>query len=335
MDTYEGASVVHTQQFTPDWCGKLFRRADVLKKMIELEAKGKLRYHPILSRELCDLREQFANKLIITFFFEESTRTRTSFEAAAHKWRMRVISTANAQFSSVAKGESLSHTVKMLSGYYPDAIVMRFKNTGEAEQAARISSAPIINAGDGRGQHPTQALLDLYTIEREVGRLTDLTIVMVGDLANGRTIHSLAYLLAKYSRLRIIFVAPQQLRIAENIKEYLGDKRVQFEELDSLQDAMRQADVVYATRIQKERFGGDMDKFNRVKGLYVIGNEQMSWLKPEAVLMHPLPINSEDPEILPEVENHPQQRYILQAQNGLWVRMALLECVVTGDCFKQ
>ncbi len=327
---YQGKSMIHTQQFTSAWCGKLFNRASQIQHMLELEAENKLMYHPALKRELEDLRGLYSNKLVITFFYEESTRTRTSFNVAAHKWRMRLETTANAQFSSVAKGESLKHTVLMLSGYRPDALVMRFKHEGEAEQAARYSSVPVINAGDGTGQHPTQALLDLYTIQQQLGRIDGITVAMVGDLLHGRTVHSLAYLLSKYNRVRMLFVSPEQLCVAENIKAHLREHNVEFQETGSLKEALAQADVVYATRIQKERLA-DPSTYEAVRGKYVIGLEQMGWLKPSAILMHPLPINSNDPEILPEVDDHPQQRYIQQAQNGLWVRMAVLEHVVTQN----
>jgi aspartate carbamoyltransferase catalytic subunit len=331
MEQYTGKSIIYTQQFTPSWCDKLFKRADELKQMIELEVGGKLKYKPSLWEELTALRQEFSNKLVIVFFYEKSTRTYTSFNAAALKWRMRVIGIPDAQFSSVAKGESLKHTIQILGGYYPDAMVIRFKNEGEAETAARISEVPIVNAGDGSGQHPTQALLDLYTIERELGRNNNLTVLMGGDLLHGRTVHSLSYLLSKYPGIKLIFVSPPELKMADKIKFHLQEKGVVFTEMDSLQEACKEADVVYWTRIQKERFT-DLALYDKIKGQYVIGNRQMLWTKPEAILMHPLPINSADPEILPEVDNHPQQRYIKQAQNGLWVRMALLECVVTGNC---
>ncbi len=322
--------ILYTQQFDPAWCDKLFRRAGILKSMIELEVSGKLRYQPSLQDELTSLREEFGNRLILTFFYEESTRTRTSFEAAAHKWRMRVISTPNARFSSVAKGESLKHTIQMLCGYYPDAIVLRTSQEGMAEGAAAVSSVPIINAGDGIGQHPTQSLLDLYTIKSYVGRCDNLTVLMGGDLLNGRTVHSLAYLLAKYPGVRLLFISPPQLSLAEKIISHLREHRVEFAIINDLARGLAEADVVYWTRIQKERFGGDQGLYDQVKGQYVIGLEQMTYLKPSAILLHPLPINSADPEILPEVDNHPQAKYIAQAANGLWVRMALLEQVVSG-----
>ncbi len=187
---------------------------------------------------------------------------------------------------------------------------------------------PIINAGDGPGQHPTQALLDLYTIRKEVGRLDHLNVAFVGDLANGRTVRSLVYLLAKYRGTRFTFVAPDVVRIGDDIKEYLTRQEVHFEEVFELDPALAKADVVYQTRVQKERFADKPEEYARAKGKFIIDRESLAKMKGDAVLMHPLPRVD---EITPEVDADPRAAYFRQAQNGLFVRMAVLKLVLLGS----
>jgi len=212
-------------------------------------------------------------KIMASLFYEESTRTRFSFETAMHRLGGSVISTENArQFSSVSKGETLEDTIRIMNGY-ADVIVMRHYESGAARRAADVSRVPIINAGDGTGQHPTQAFLDLYTIQKELGRLDDLDIAVVGDLANGRTVRSLCYLLAKYRNVRIHLVAPEVVRMRLDIKEYLGRHDVWFQEENNLRAIIGEVDVVYQTRIQKERFGDREDDYRAAQGVYVIDRE--------------------------------------------------------------
>ncbi len=260
-------------------------------------------------------------KIMASLFYEESTRTRFSFETAMHRLGGSVISTENArQFSSVSKGETLEDTIRIMNGY-ADVIVMRHYESGAARRAADVSRVPIINAGDGTGQHPTQAFLDLYTIQKELGRLDDLDIAVVGDLANGRTVRSLCYLLAKYRNVRIHLVAPEVVRMRQDIKEYLGRHDVWFQEENNLRAIIGEVDVVYQTRIQKERFGDREDDYRAAQGVYVIDREMVEQMKPASIVMHPLPRVD---EITVDVDSDRRAAYFRQAQNGLYIRMALL-----------
>jgi aspartate carbamoyltransferase catalytic subunit len=260
-------------------------------------------------------------KIMASLFYEESTRTRFSFETAMHRLGGSVISTENArQFSSVSKGETLEDTIRIMNGY-ADVIVMRHYESGAARRAADVSRVPIINAGDGTGQHPTQAFLDLYTIQKELGRLDDLDIAVVGDLANGRTVRSLCYLLAKYRNVRIHLVAPEVVRMRQDIKDYLGRHDVWFQEESNLRAIVGEVDVVYQTRIQKERFGDRADDYRAAQGVYVIDRELVERMKPASIVMHPLPRVD---EITLDVDSDRRAAYFRQAQNGLYIRMALL-----------
>jgi aspartate carbamoyltransferase catalytic subunit len=260
-------------------------------------------------------------KIMASLFYEESTRTRFSFETAMHRLGGSVISTENArQFSSVSKGETLEDTIRIMNGY-ADVIVMRHYESGAARRAADVSRVPIINAGDGTGQHPTQAFLDLYTIQKELGHLDDLEIAVVGDLANGRTVRSLCYLLAKYRNVRIHLVAPEVVRMRQDIKDYLARHDVWFQEETNLRVIARTVDVVYQTRIQKERFGDRADDYRAAQGVYVIDRDLVESMKPASIVMHPLPRVD---EITVEVDSDRRAAYFRQAQNGLYIRMALL-----------
>lgn len=266
-------------------------------------------------------------KIMVTLFYEPSTRTRLSFESAMLRLGGQVLSSENARdFSSAAKGETLEDTIRVVE-HYGHVIVMRHHESGAAVRAAHVSRIPIINAGDGPGQHPTQALLDLYTIRKEVGRLDHLHVSLVGDLANGRTVRSLVYLLAKYKGTRFSFVAPEVVRIGADIKEYLSRHEVPFEEVDELEPALRKSDVVYQTRVQKERFADKPEEYLRAKGKFIITRASMALMKSDAVLMHPLPRVD---EIAQEVDLDPRAAYFRQAQNGLFVRMAVLKKVLLG-----
>ena len=304
--------ILRSQQFERGFLEQLFRSTDGFRRVFA-DAEGRKR-----------LNGHFAGRLLFSVFYEESTRTRFSFEAAAGHLGMRVVSTENARaFFSVAKGETLEDTIRVLCRYHPDVIVLRHNEVGGAERAALVSPVPIINAGDGGGQHPTQALIDIYTIMRERGQVDGLTVVIGGDLAYGRTVRSLAYLLTKFKGVGIVFVAPPELRIGEDIKSYLLERHVQFREETSLAQALPLADVVYWTRLQKERMPAET--YAAAKGRYVIGPVELQHMKPNAVILHPLPRAG---EIAAEVDSDPRAAYFRQAGNGLFLRMALLDWVL-------
>lgn len=266
-----------------------------------------------------------SGKLIASLFYEPSTRTRLSFEAAMHRLGGRVISTENArEFSSAAKGETLEDTIRIVGGY-TDGIVLRHYEAGAARRAAAVSAVPIINAGDGPGQHPTQSLLDLYTIQKELGQIDGLHIALVGDLAYGRTVRSLCYLLAKYRDVRLTFVAPPVVQMRDDIRDYLTRHGVPFEEAEDLEEVAGRVDVIYNTRIQKERFGDRLEDYESARGVYVVNRAVLDRMRPEAIVLHPLPRLD---EITPEVDADPRAAYFRQAKNGLYVRMALLGWVL-------
>ena len=268
---------------------------------------------------------KYPNSIMATLFYEPSTRTRFSFETAMHRLGGRVISTENAsEFSSVSKGETLEDTIRILNGY-ADVIVLRHYEVGAAARAARVSRVPVINAGDGMGQHPTQALLDLYTIRKEIGHIDGLRIAMLGDLAQGRTVRSLAYLLGKFEGVQMWFVAPPPLKMKDDILSHLRERGVEYEEESSLERVLAEADVVYQTRIQKERFGDRIADYEQCRDLYIISRKSLGLMKRDAIIMHPLPrVN----EIAPDVDDDPRAAYFRQAENGLYVRMALLSMVL-------
>jgi aspartate carbamoyltransferase catalytic subunit len=267
----------------------------------------------------------YHNRIMATLFYEPSTRTRFSFETAMHRLGGRVITTENAaQFSSAAKGETLEDTIQILNGY-ADVIVIRHYEVGAARRAAAVSRVPIINAGDGPGQHPTQALLDLYTIRKEIGSIDGLRIAMVGDLAQGRTVRSLTYLLSKFEGVRLYFVAPPLLKMKEDILAHLRERQIWYTEETDFEKVLPEVNVVYQTRIQKERFGDRLADYEQCRGVYVVSAETLKLMQPHAIVMHPLPRLD---EITHEVDQDPRAAYFRQAQNGLYVRMALLTTVL-------
>lgn len=294
-------NLVESQQLDVETIYALFKKAD------------ELRASP---------REPLKGKILATLFYEPSTRTRLSFESAMLKLGGSVISTENAkEFSSAIKGESIQDTIRIVSSY-ADLIVIRHFEEGAAKKAASVSSVPIINGGDGSGQHPTQALLDLYTIHREIGSIDNTTIAMVGDLKYGRTVRSLCYLLGKFENIKTIFIAPQHLSINDDIKDYLDRHNVKFEEQTGLNKYLPQADIVYMTRIQKERMPDA--EYQNAKGKYKITPESLKLLNEKARLLHPLP-HAEEIELPVEIENTDARvAYFRQAENGLYIRMALL-----------
>ncbi|PSR85310.1 Aspartate carbamoyltransferase [Actinidia chinensis var. chinensis] len=265
--------------------------------------------------------------LMATLFYEPSTRTRLSFESAMKRLGGEVLTTENArEFSSAAKGETLEDTIRTVEGY-SDIIVMRHFESGAARRAAATASIPVINAGDGPGQHPTQALLDVYTIEREIGKLDGIKVGLVGDLANGRTVRSLAYLLSKYQDVKIYFVSPEVVKMKDDIKDFLTSKGVEWEESDDLMEVASKCDVVYQTRIQRERFGERIDLYEAARGNYIVDRAVLDVMQKHAVVMHPLPRLD---EITVDVDGDPRAAYFRQAKNGLYIRMALLKLLLVG-----
>jgi aspartate carbamoyltransferase catalytic subunit len=267
------------------------------------------------------LTDPLRGRILATLFYEPSTRTRFSFEAAMQKLGGGVLTAENMRESSSAtKGETIEDTIRIVSGY-ADAIAIRHFEQGTAEAAARISPVPVINAGDGVGEHPTQALTDVYTIKKELGRISGLRVALVGDLLNGRTIHSLLPLLCLYKDVHIDLISPWQLRLPLRHREYLLEKHVMFHESEKLEDLLEKADVVYITRVQRERFAST-EEYSAVKDTYILDAGMADRLKPEAIIMHALPrVN----EISPEVDANDRAAYFRQAKNGLYIRMALLK----------
>jgi aspartate carbamoyltransferase catalytic subunit len=301
--------IIEAQQFDLPTLHTLFQVTEKMERVVE--RGGSMDYQ---------------GRIMATLFYEPSTRTRFSFETAMHRLGGHVISTENAaEFSSVAKGETLEDTVRIMNGYV-DVIVLRHHEVGAAKRAAAVSRVPVINAGDGIGQHPTQALLDLYTIRKEIGAIDGLRIAMVGDLAQGRTVRSLAYLLSKFNDIKMYFVAPPALRMKEDILTHLRERNVWYTEGTDLDKVLPEVSVVYQTRIQKERFGDHLEEYETYRGVYIINRESLRLLKPNAIVMHPLPRLD---EIAPEVDADPRAAYFRQAQNGLYVRMALLTLVLS------
>jgi len=268
--------------------------------------------------------DRLKGQILATIFYEPSTRTRLSFESAMLRLGGGVISTENAkEFSSAIKGETVEDTIRIVESY-ADAIVIRHYDQGAASRAAAVSSVPILNAGDGPGEHPTQALLDLYTMRHELGRIDGLKIALVGDLKYGRTARSLALLLRETSGAELIFVAPPTAPMGDDIRAALDQANVSYRDELSLETALGEADVVYQTRIQKERFESP-DDYEAAKGSYVIDAELMTAMQPGAILLHPLPRVD---EIATNVDPDPRAAYFRQAQNGVYVRMALLDLVL-------
>ncbi len=259
-------------------------------------------------------------RILATLFYEPSTRTRFSFESAMFRLGGHVITAENAnEMSSAVKGETLEDTIRVLKNY-ADAIVIRHPEIGTAERAAAVSQVPIINAGDGSGQHPTQALLDLYTIEREFGRIDGAHVAIIGDLRYYRSARSLSYLLSKFKNVTITGVSMPELTMTDELKSYLLENGVTYLETDSLSDAMKNADVIYQTRIQKERLSPS--SYERTRGQYVIDKPLADSMKDGAIIIHPLPRVG---EITPEVDDSPHAVYFKQVGYGVMIRMAILK----------
>ena len=261
------------------------------------------------------------SKIMATLFYEPSTRTRLSFESAMERLGGSVISVSEATSSSVAKGESLADTIRMAEAY-SDIIVIRHPLEGAARLASKFSSRPVINAGDGSGQHPTQTILDLFTIQKEFGKIDGLNISLVGDLKYGRTVHSLILALSRFN-VKVSLVSPPSLKIPDHIISRLPEN-MSVKTFENLDDVIEDSDVIYVTRIQKERFT-DQNEYMSVIGSYSIDKELVERMKEKAIIMHPLPRID---EIKPEVDYLPQARYFKQASYGVPVRMALISMIL-------
>ncbi|MFH0820074.1 MAG: aspartate carbamoyltransferase [bacterium] len=319
--------ILETQQFDLEFLADLFCLAEEIEELLVSERLNKL------SRvEKEKMRTYLKGKKMVSFFYQPSTRTRASFEIAMRTLGGKVIfSTENAsEFSSAAKGETLEDTIRVLNLYFPDVIVLRHFETGAAKRAATISGVPIINAGDGTGQHPTQALLDLYTIWKRFKKIDGLSIAMVGDLAKGRTIRSLAYLLGKYKGITVYFVSPPTLEIGKDIKDYLRRHGIKFFENDDLREIANKVNVIYQTRIQKESLGDKVFFYEEIREKCSISNVVLAKLPRDAIIMHPLPRDPKDGELPTIVDRDGRAFYFIQAQNGLFIRAALLKMILVG-----
>ena len=290
-----------------------FSREEILKT---LRAAATFEKHP--SQPI------FSDKVIASIFFEPSTRTRLSFETAANRLGARVIGFSDIGNTSVTKGATLKDTIKMVSNY-ADLIVIRHPLDGSARYASEVSSVPVINAGDGTNQHPTQTMLDLYSILKTQGRLENLKINMVGDLKYGRTVHSLLQAMSHFNP-SFLFTSPDELKMPPEYKEYLKKLNIPYEETKHLGDGINDADIIYMTRVQRERFT-DPIEYERVKNIYSLNLSMISGSKPNMKILHPLPrVN----EISQDVDNSDHAYYFEQAENGVYTRMAII-AMLLGD----
>jgi len=258
-------------------------------------------------------------KVVASLFFEPSTRTRLSFETAINRLGGRIIGFSDSNSSSVSKGETLHDTTRMVSNYV-DLIVMRHPLEGSARYAAEVADVPVINAGDGANQHPTQTLLDLYSIKKTQGTLDNINIFMVGDLKYGRTVHSLLMALSQFENPIFNFIAPEELAMPEEYKLFLKEKGIRYFEHTEINDNINHADIIYMTRVQKERFM-DPIEYEKVKNVYILRNSMLQNTKPNVRILHPLPrIN----EIHTDVDTNEKAYYFTQALNGVFVRQAII-----------
>jgi len=306
MGGLKGKDILHGNQFS--------------KKDIEAILKIASGFEKELKKK--DALSLLKGKVLATLFFEPSTRTRLSFETAMQRLGGGIISMASAESSSAAKGESVADTARTVA-QYADLIVMRHPRVGSVKEAADAADVPVINAGDGAGQHPTQALLDVYTIQKELGSLKNLVVSMAGDLKNGRTVHALVELLSQFGA-HLYFVSPPILRMPEEIVSNLKRNGIKITETEDLRKAASESHLIYMTRIQKERFE-DLSEYERVKGAYIINEEFLKGVHKRITIMHPLPRVD---EISSDVDGYPGAAYFRQVRNGVYVRMALIAMVM-------
>jgi aspartate carbamoyltransferase catalytic subunit len=303
----KGMDVISALQFTRSDIELLIHLAEDLRRIYE---RG----------EKLDIAR---GKVMFTAFFEPSTRTRLSFQFAMVKLGGTVVDLGPEEVTSMAKGESPEDTLRTVDSYGPDLIVVRHKEPGFAAKAAQICKAPVINAGDGYNEHPTQALLDVYTMWRVFGRVDGLRVGMMGDLKYGRTISSLSYALSNFRDIEIYFISPRDLQPREEILKVLDQRRVKYELYEKPDDVMEKLDVLYVTRLQKERM--KPEEYERLKGSYMITYECLKRFKKIPIILHPLPRVW---ELTPDVDILPQAMYFEQAKNGLYMRMALIKAIL-------
>lgn len=303
---FYGQDILSVRQFSPENISYIFNVADEMRTLVKRFGSADL----------------LSGHVLANLFYEPSTRTASSFMAAMLRLGGRVIPINEVHYSSVSKGESLPDTIRTLEAY-TDIIVLRHPEVGAAQIAADYALKPIINAGDGIGEHPTQALLDLYTIQQELGKLDGIKIAMVGDLKYGRTVHSLTKLLSRYS-VDFYFVSPEILRMPADLVSEVKARGRSAEEVEDVHKVISTVDVLYVTRVQKERFT-DLAVYDQVKDLYVVDAELMSAAKQDMVIMHPLPRVG---EISYAVDKDPRAAYFRQVENGMFIRMALLAAVL-------
>ena len=301
-----GQDILSVRQFDRDKLQYIYRVADEMRSLVKRFGKANL----------------LDGKILANLFYEPSTRTSSSFQAAMLRLGGRCISINEVHYSSVTKGESLPDTVRTLESYC-DLTVLRHPQKGSAELAARYARKPLINAGDGTGEHPTQALLDIYTIEDDLKRLDGLKVAMMGDLRYGRTVHSLTRLLKLYDT-RFYFVSPPELSLPQEIQDEVRGDGHDCTVLDSVQDIIGEIDVLYVTRVQKERFE-DPAQYDKLKDVYVVDPELLAKASADMILMHPLPRVY---EIDMRVDDDPRAAYFRQMENGMYIRMALLAAVL-------
>ena len=303
MNSLSGKDVLTAGQFDPKLCTHIFEEARAMRTLVE--------EHGSLDR--------LKPKVLMNLFYEPSTRTSASFAAAMLRLGGKVFPISEISSSSVAKGETLEDTVKTLE-QYADVIVLRHPEAGSAQRAAEAADIPIINAGDGAGEHPTQALLDLFTIREEKGGIDGLTVTLLGDLKYGRTVHSLSRLLSQYD-VRLNLVSPKSLKLPEPVRK---DLTVPVTEQESLEAVLPKTDVLYVTRVQQERFAKQAD-YEKVKGSYIVTPELLKEAKADLAVLHPLPRVD---EIDKRFDADPRAAYFREVRNGLYVRMALLALVL-------
>ena len=301
-----GRSLLEPMDFTVEEFDEIFSLA------------GKIQSDPVKYARVCE------GKILATLFFEPSTRTRLSFESAMLRLGGKVIGFAEPSSSSTAKGESIADTIRTVA-CYSDMIVMRHPKEGAPRVAVNSVKIPVINAGDGGHQHPTQTLTDLFTIKCERGNFKNMTVGFCGDLKFGRTVHSLIKALSRYDGIKLVLISPEELRVPDYVrKEVLLKKNMVFKEVEKMQEVLPELDILYMTRVQKERFFNEQD-YIRLKDSYILDAEKMKRAKSKMMVLHPLPrVN----EISTDVDDDPRALYFKQAQYGMYVRMALIKSVL-------
>lgn len=304
-----GKNILSVNQFDKSDVDRIFELSKRLEE--HLKAKGEL--------------DLLKGKILASLFFEPSTRTRFSFEAAMQRLGGKIVSATGMTSVSLGKGESLADTVRTVERFC-DAIVMRHPEIGSSDMAAKLVKVPFFNAGDGAGEHPTQAFVDYYTIKK-FKNSSGLKIAFIGDLKYGRTVRSLIELVTEYGEDEIYLVAPSELELPEEYYQKMQEKNIKYIKTDNLDEAIKQCDVLYVTRIQKERFS-DEAEYNKLKGVYVLNNQKIADLKSDAVIMHPLPRID---EIAVEIDHDPRAIYFDQVESAVYVRMAFLLIVLGQD----